>query len=220
MNNFDNKEEWKKLLRQIYIDTLNNNIRVYKDGLWETPKCYNEDGVAYNDNDRWYIYNIYRKDKGKTRRKISCRTKKDVIDYTYNYALFLRKIGIHKNIEYEYYLCYFLCNILVFNKGVFSCNKDNKLVFANIIDVVMKKRISDIDMSSRKDDRKFCVSGTSKSEKMKKVREEVKNENDKRIEMVYDPTKKNWENARNAGVSIEKLIKWKKTHKNTTTDNQ
>ena len=129
-------------------------------GIYETPKSYDEDGVAYNDGS-WLIYNTSRiiKKGGYAlfKDKVFCKDKSQVIDDLYSYVLFLRKIGIEVVYEMNYYAVAFLTKYLRFYDGVFNCSMDNKKKVGEICRSALNKEPGEIDCDTRKDPREFAM---------------------------------------------------------------
>ena len=129
-------------------------------GIYETPKSYDVDGVAYNDGS-WLIYNTSRiiKKGGNAlyKDKVFCKDKSQVIDDLYSYALFLRKIGIEAVYEMNYYAVAFLTKYLRFYDGVFNCTWDNKKKVDELCRSAINKEPEEIDCNTRIDTRKFAL---------------------------------------------------------------
>ena len=72
-----------------------NKCRIQQNvyGLYESPKVYDEKGIAYNDG-TWLIYNTCRIKGGKFRGRLFCGTKKQLLEYLYGYMCFLKKVGV------------------------------------------------------------------------------------------------------------------------------
>ena len=165
-------DDWKKFRVEIYgrliiggqnggFDEKAIAYRVQDNpsGIYETPKSYS-DGVAYNDGS-WLIYNtsriIKKGDKTLYKDKVFCRDKSQVINDLYNYALFLRKIGIEVVYEMNYYAVAFLTKYLRFYDGTFDCTLDNKKKVGEICRSALNKEPEEIDCSTRIDSRKFAL---------------------------------------------------------------
>lgn len=129
-------------------------------GIYETPKSYNEDGVAYNDGS-WLIYNTSRiiKKGGNLlyKEKVFCKDKSQVVDDLYSYVLFLRKIGIEVAYEMNYYAVAFLTKYLRFYDGVFNCSMDNKKKVGELCRSAINKEPEEIDCITRLDPREFAL---------------------------------------------------------------
>ena len=205
--------EYPEILRKRLID--------HHDGLYETPKTFNADGIAHNDGS-WLIYNTFRSKDGKYRGKILCWNKEQIIKHIYGYLCFLRKVGIHWRDEMEYYTICYIEDKLTFPKGVFNCTKPNIRLIEEKVYMILSKEYEDVDCT-RKDKRKFCMDPAmkkdmSRSDKVRLEKAELKKETYEFIAKYYDPRRKPIENLmefRKHGkpISDSTLKRWKREYK-------
>ena len=165
-------DDWKRYRLDMYRRFSNDVNRGFQEreiayralanymGVYETPKSYNDDGVAYNDG-TWLIYNTSRMqrydDKVVYKDKVFCRDKNQIIEDLYSYVLFLRKIGIEVVYEMNYYAVAFLTKYLRFYDKVFDCTMENKKKVGELCQAVLKKVPEEIDCSTRIDSRQFAI---------------------------------------------------------------
>ena len=227
---FDDKSEWE-LERQYRFSVLAYNpeypqeyrdrLIAHHDGLYETPKSFNQDGIAHNDGS-WLIYNTSRTREGKYRGKILCQNKKQVIEYIYGYLCFLRKVGIDWNEEMAYYTVCYIKDKLTFAKGVFNCSKPNIRLIESKVDTILNRAYEDIDCS-RRDKRKFCMDPNIKkemslSDKVRLEQAERKKKTYNYIAKYYNPKLSENENLmvfikHGKSISESTFKRWKREHK-------
>ena len=227
---FDNKSEWvieRKARFAIlaynpeYPKKYRDRLIAHHDGLYETPKTFNSDGIAYNDGS-WLIYNTYRSREGKYRGKILCSKKKQVIEHIYGYICFLRKVGILWKDEMAYYTICYIEDKLTFPKGVFGCTKPNLLLIERVVGTILNKEYEDVECS-RIDKRKFCMDPArkkvmSRSDKVRLQKAEEKKSTSDYIAKYYNPQRTTTENLmefRKHGriISESTYKRWKREHK-------
>ena len=227
---FDNKSEWE-LERKYRFSILAYNpdypqeyrdrLISHKDGLYETPKTFNQDGIAYNDGS-WLIYNTSRTKEGKYRGKILCKNKEQVIKYIYGYMCFLRKVDICWYEEMAYYTICYIKDKLTFPKGVFSCTKPNVRLIENKVYTIMNKEYEDIDCS-RQDKRRFCMDPNKKkemslSDKVRLEQAERKKKTYDYIAKYYNPKSRDVDNLMEFSkhgktISDSTFQRWKREYK-------
>ena len=180
---------------------VRRRVRIHKDGLWETPKTYDEDGYAYNDG-TWLIYNTCRITNGKFRNRMLCKSKDDVIRYAYSYLCFLVKIGITEKYEMSYYALCFVDTRLALPDGVFSYNMTNRTKIDELVVSALKK--GECVECYRYDDRKFCISPKmGNKDAMRQTKRKEMNYD--RIMELYDASKtldQNVFNMKRNGVEV------------------
>ena len=227
---FDDKSEWKKerqcrfavlAYNPEYPQKYRDRLIAHHDGLYETPKDFNSDGIAYNDGS-WLIYNTYRSKEGKYRGKILCSNKKQVIEHIYGYVCFLRKVGIDWRDEMEYYIICYIVDKLTFPKGLFGCTKSNIGLIEEKVFKIMNKEYEDIDCS-RQDKRKFCMNPAikkdmSRSDKVRLEKAELKKETYEFIAKYYNPGRTKIENLmefikQGKPISESTYKRWKREYK-------
>lgn len=227
---FDDRSEWKKerqcrfavlAYNPEYPKKYRDRLIAHHDGLYETPKVFNSDGIAYNDGS-WLIYNTYRSREGKYRGKILCSNKKQVIEHIYGYVCFLRKVGIDWRDEMEYYTICYIVDKLTFPKGIFGCTRSNIRLIEEKVFKIMNKEYEDIDCS-RQDKRKFCMDPAikkdmSRSDKVRLEKAEQKKETYKFIAKYNDPRRTTIENLmefikHGKPISESTYKRWKREYK-------
>ena len=227
---FDNKTEWereRKFRFSIlaydpgYPQEYRDRLVSHKDGLYETPKTFNSDGIAYNDGS-WLIYNTSRSKEGKYRGKILCKKKEQVINYIYGYLCFLRKVGIEWNEEMIYYTICYVKDKLTFPKGMFNCSPSNLRLIEQKVGEILNRDYEDV-ICSRIDKRKFCMApdkkkGMEKSDKVRLEKAEQKKMTYDYIARYYNPARKPIENLmefkkHGKTISESTFKRWKREHK-------
>ena len=210
------------------FDSRRIAYRVYenKSGVFETPKTYNDDGVAYNDGD-WLIFNTSRTYKQNDtvvyKDKVFCKDKSQVITDLYSYILFLRKVGIDVVYEMNYYAVAFLVKYLRFYDKVFDCTPENQKKIGELCQAVNKKKPEEIDCESRKDTRQFAFDPEmthkmTPSEIIKWQNKIEKQITDEQIKKWYDPKpslRDNLKILKEHGVkirSVGRLHQWVKEY--------
>ena len=206
--------------RQIAYRVQDNNM-----GVYETPKSYGDDGVAYNDGS-WLIYNTGRtykqEEKVIYKDKVFCQSKSQVVDDLYSYILFLRKIGIDVAYEMNYYAVAFLVKYLRFYEGVFNCTAENRKKIGELCLAALQKEPAEIECDSRKDPRQFALDPdmTRKMAPGKIVKWQQstqKRMTDEEIKKWYDPklsVRKNIRVLKEHGIeiSVGRLYQWIKEY--------
>lgn len=218
------KKYWRKYNTELWrwlagLSNLDKKVplRVQRNpyGLYETPKEYDEDGIAYNDG-TWKVYNTCRVSSGRLRRKIHCKNKDELIKHIYGYIIFLYYCGIPKE-ETLIYVVRFIIYKLTFNEGMFDCSKESKNL--------LKEKILGIYNSDvkhyycyREDDRRYAVNpiylrNRNKSDKTKLHNQIEGQLTYKRLEKNYDPNlsiRKNVERLNKKGIQISKstIARW------------
>lgn len=193
--------------------------------LYETPKVYDDQGVAYNDGS-WVIYRTV---KNKT-VNIFCKTKNRLLRTFISYMDFLKLAGID-NASVMYLFTLIFMDRLKWYQGLFDCTNENKKWLQEKIVKVLQTSNDEItknwtrNQKIRKgcwDDRKFALdtTGMSKSEVTRKQMKVMnkKEKTDKNIEKYYDAEKsirKNWKILKENGVkcSLSRLGNWVREHK-------
>lgn len=196
-------------------------VQENKWGLYETPKSYDETGVAYN-NGNWLIFNTSRaykhKDKVIYKDKVFCKDKDQVITDLYCYILFLRKIGIDTAYEMNYYTVAFLVKYLRFYDKVFDCTRENQTKIGELCRTAVNKEPEEIDCDSRKDSRQFAFD-PDRTRKMtpkgiiewqKRIRKQMTDES---IKKWYNPrlsVRKNVDELKKHGIeiSVGRMYQW------------
>lgn len=227
---FDNKAEWE-LERKCRFSLLAYNpdypqeyrdrLISHKSGLYETPKTFNSEGIAYNDGS-WLIYNTSRTKEGKYRGKILCQNKEQVIKYVYGYICFLRKVGINWNEEMEYYTICYIKDKLTFPKGVFNCSKPNTRLIEQKVHTILNMEYEDVECS-RLDKRNFCMDpemkkDMSRSDKVRLEKAELKKETYDYIAKYAHPKLKVIDNLielskHGKTISRSTFLRWKREQK-------
>lgn len=204
----DFKKEWIGRRKRVYFNLMTDSVypdknkcRVQQNmyGLYETPKDYDKNGVAYNDG-TWLIYNTCRVTGDKFRGKLFCRTKKQLLEYIYGYMCFLKKVGVDERDEMIYYSIGYIINKLTFRKGMFPDSKQNIEKLKELATSVMRKDIGEITCV-RVDKRKSCLdpkikktmTTAQKTSLQKKVQKQMK---DDLIKEWYDPARSVRENVK------------------------
>ena len=210
----DRKVRWKCFRDDLYdriidgrfsTDDMIERVKAYKDGLYETPKVY-EDGYAVNDGS-WvkYYYN----------GRFRCKNKEEIGRYIYGYVCFLIKAGIDDLDEFWYYSICFLIDRLEYRDGLFGCSLENKNRIESTILKALKNRPQEV-WTAKKDERKYCLDpsvkkGKTVGEKTHLQKKKDKEITDARIAERYDPSLKSIRtNAAICEVSIGRLHQWLK----------
>lgn len=204
----DRKVRWKCLRDELFgvitnsahfPDDMIERVRAYKDGLYETPKVY-EDGYAVNDGS-WvkYYYN----------GRFRCKNKEEIGRYIYGYVCFLIKAGIDDLDEFWYYSVCFLIDRLEYREGLFGCSLENRRRLESTIQKARKKRPQEV-WTAKKDKRGYCSDPKVMKERTKglKERKEIigektrlqkenqKKKTDEIIRKYYDHSKSLGENVK------------------------
>lgn len=210
----DRKVRWKCFRDDLYdriidgrfsTDDMIERVKAYKDGLYETPKVY-EDGYAVNDGS-WvkYYYN----------GRFRCKNKEEIGRYIYGYVCFLIKAGIDDLDEFWYYSLCFLIERLEYREGLFGCSFENKDRIESTIRKAREKRPQEV-WTAKKDERKHCLDpsvkkGKTVGEKTHLQKKKDKAITDARIAERYDPSLDSIrKNAAMCEVSIGRLHQWLK----------
>lgn len=210
----DRKIRWRSFRDELYdriidgrysTDDMIERVKVYKDGLYETPKVY-EDGYAVNDGS-WvkYYYN----------GRFRCKNKEEIGRYIYGYVCFLIKAGIDDLDEFWYYSLCFLIDRLEYREGLFGCSFENKDRIESTIKKAREKRPQEV-WTAKKDERKHCLDpsvkkGKTVGEKTHLQKKKDKAITDARIAERYDPSLDSIrKNAAICEVSIGRLHQWLK----------
>lgn len=210
----DRKVRWKCFRDDLYdriidgrfsTDDMIERVKAYKDGLYETPKVY-EDGYAVNDGS-WvkYYYN----------GRFGCKNKEEIGRYIYGYVCFLIKAGIDDLDEFWYYSLCFLIERLEYREGLFGCSFENKDRIESTIRKAREKRPQEV-WTAKKDERKHCLDpsvkkGKTVGEKTHLQKKKDKAITDARIAERYDPSLDSIrKNAAICEVSIGRLHQWLK----------
>lgn len=230
----DFKEKWIKRRQRLYNSLLadpaypyeyKRRVQQHPYGMYETPKVYDENGVAFNDGS-WLIYNTCRVADDKFRGKVFCKTKKQIVEYIYGYMCFLKKVGVQERDEMIYHAICYIIYKLTYRRGLFPESKKNIEKLIELAVSVLKKAPEDIKCT-RVDRRKFCLDPKIKKMKttgqktsmQKKVQKQMK---DDLIKKWYDPglsVRKNvmYFKKNNVPVSKARLEIYLKEHKTTET---
>ena len=192
--------------------------------LYETPKTFDDQGVAYNDGS-WVVYKTIKNKK----TTIFCKTKNKLLRTFISYMGFLKVAGIY-NASVMYLFTLIFMDRLKWNQGLFDCTTENKKWLQDKILKVLAKSNDEItkNWTRNKKNRKGCwdyrefaidTSGMSKSEVTRKQNKVMnkKEKLDKTIEKYYDAEKsirKNYEILKENGVKCSKsrLGSWVKEH--------
>ena len=210
----DRKVRWKCFRDDLYdriiggrfsTDDMIERVKAYKDGLYETPKVY-EDGYAVNDGS-WvkYYYN----------GRFRCKNKEEIGRYIYGYVCFLIKAGIDDLDEFWYYSLCFLIERLEYREGLFGCSFENKDRIESTIRKAREKRPQEV-WTAKIDERKYCLDpsvkkGKTVGEKTHLQKKKDKAITDARIAERYDPSLDSIrKNAAICEVSIGRLHQWLK----------
>jgi hypothetical protein len=206
-----------------YPDEYKWRIQQHPYGLYETPKHYDENGVAYNDG-TWLIYNTCRVNENRFRGKVFCKTKKQLLEYLYGYMCFLKKVGVEERDEMIYHAICYLIYKLTYRKGMFKDSKQSIEKLIELATSVIKKESVDINCS-RIDKRKYCLDPKikktlttgQKTGWQKKVQKQMK---DDLIEKWYDPGLSVRENVKrfkmnNVPISKARLEIYLREHRTT-----
>lgn len=226
----DFKKDWIKRRQRLYYNLLSDpaypdkykrRVRGNPYGMYETPKVYNENGVAFNDGS-WLIYNTCRVTDNKFRGKVFCLTKKQLLEYLYGYMCFLKKVGVEERDEMIYHSICYLIYKLTYRKGLFKDTKKNIEKLKELATTVLKKDITEINCS-RIDRRKYCLdpeikktmTTAQKTRMQKKVQKQMK---DEYIEKWHNPKLSVRENVKyfkknNISISKARLEIYLREHK-------
>lgn len=209
---------------------FNNNVFIFEQGLYETPKSLSS--VSINDG-TWLRFQT----KCKGGKQIHIKNiKKDFRKIIRSYACFLRAVGVDNENAMLFYILDFITYYISFYRGgniynwknnsweqveglKVDFNKTIKLVI-EIIKWAIKKDIKDIDTTKFVDTRSrkapeipnSANGKISKSVKMKMVKSDENKELYERINTMYNPDLSNEENCKIINVSKPTLIKWKKAN--------
>ncbi len=213
----DRKVRWKGLRDELFgvitnsahtPDDIKERITAYRDGLYETPKVY-DDGYAINDGS-WvkYYYN----------GRFRCKNKEEIGRYVYGYVCFLIKAGIDDWDELRYFSVCFLIDRLEYREGLFGCSLDNRRRIESTIKKAYMKRPQEV-WTAKKDKRGHCLDPKVKKDKtvgekthlQKKKEKEI---TDARIAERYDPSLDSIrKNAVICEVSPSRLHQWLKENR-------
>ena len=205
----DFKKDWIKRRQRLYYNLLSDpsypvkyksRVQANPFGLYETPKVYDENGVAYNDG-TWLVYNTCRVSNAKFRGKIFCKNKQQLLEYLYGYMCFLKKVGVEERDEMIYHAICYIIYKLTYRKGLFRDTNASIEKLKELATSVIKKDVEDIKCS-RVDKRKCCLDPKikktmttgQKTSLQKKAQKQMK---DELIEKWYDP-----------GLSIRENVKY------------
>lgn len=209
----DRKVRWKNLRDELYgrivrsaltPDGMINRLKVYKGGLYESPKVY-VDGYAVNDGS-WvkYYYN----------GKFRCKNKDEIGQRLLGYVWFLMEAGIDDWDDLWYYSLCFLIERMEYREGLFGCSQDNKSRIESTIRYARAKKPQKA-WTAKKDEREFCldpqlIKGMSVGEKTRMQKQYMKKATDERIRRVFDPSLKKTvqEYAIICGVSKGRMEQW------------
>lgn len=210
----DKKVRWKKIRDELYDwivdgsnfpDDIIKRVTAYQDGLYETPKEY-DDGYALNDGS-WvkYYYN----------GRFRCKNKEEIGRFLYGYICFLIKAGIKHMEEYWYYSLCFLIDRLEYREGLFGCSFENKGRIESTIKIAREKIPQEV-WTAKIDKRDFCmdpsvIKGMSVGEKTRLQKKKQKEITDARIAERYDPSLESdgrRKNATRCKVSPSRLQQW------------
>lgn len=152
----DRKIRWRNFRSEYYDmivderyshcpDESIDRVKVYKLGLYESPKVY-VDGYAVNDGS-WikYYYN----------GKFRCKNKEEIGRYLFGYVCFLMEAGIDVLDELWYYSLCFLIDRLEYREGLFGCSPDNKGRIKSTIEKARAKS-PQVVWTAKKDNRGYC----------------------------------------------------------------
>ena len=202
-----------------------NKCRIQQNvyGLYESPKVYDEKGIAYNDG-TWLIYNTCRIKGGKFRGRLFCGTKKQLLEYLYGYMCFLKKVGADERDEMIYYSIGYIINKLTYRKGLFPDSKQNMEKLKELAKSVLKKEIEEVTCA-RADKRNSCLDPKIKksmttAQKTSIQKKAQKQQKDDLIKQWYDPGKSVRGNVKyfkenNIPVSKARLEIYLREHKKT-----
>ena len=202
-----------------------NKCRIQQNvyGLYESPKVYDEKGIAYNDG-TWLIYNTCRIKGGKFRGRLFCGTKKQLLEYLYGYMCFLKKVGVDERDEMIYYSIGYIINKLTYRKGLFPDSKQNMEKLKELAKSVLKKEIEEVTCA-RADKRNSCLDPKIKksmttAQKTSIQKKAQKQQKDDLIKQWYDPGKSVRGNVKyfkenNIPVSKARLEIYLREHKKT-----
>lgn len=226
--NYSDKSDWKQKrlewYRYITISPFSaytkDRIKRYGDGLYESPKFYDDEGFAYNDGS-WLKFKVCYMKNGKFRGRTVCKNRKDVISCLYGYISFLRRIGVSTVKEFEYFSAVYIVDKLEFGDKVFTVKKNLKKL-DDMIKEIMSKDISELKCGVE-DSRKYCMDDKLKKDKTSGEKIGIQRKKDKeldwkKIEELYDSSKTNIQNLmefRKNGLIISErtLQNWKKSRK-------
>ena len=142
-------------------DEEKDRVKAYREGLYATPKVY-EDGYAINDGS-WvkYYYN----------GRFRCKNKEEIGKYVYGYVCFLIKAGIDDWDEFRYYSLCFLIDRLEYREGLFGCSLDNRRRIESTIKKAYMKRPREV-WTAKEDKRGYCLDPAVMKERTKGLEEE------------------------------------------------
>lgn len=222
----DRKGRWKCFRDELFgiitssthtPDDIIERVTAYQEGLYETPKVY-DDGYAVNDGS-WvkYYYN----------GRFRCKNKEEIGRYVYGYVCFLIKAGIDDWDEFWYYSLCFLIDRLEYREGLFGCSFENKGRIESAIKKACEKRPQEV-WTAKKDKRGYCLDPAVMKERTKGLEEEKeiigektrlqkesqKKKTDDRIAKRYDPNLESIrKNAARCKVSPSRLCQWLKENR-------
>ena len=215
----DFKKDWISRRKRLYFNLMTDpaypdkykiRIQDYPLGLFESPKVYDKNGIAYNDG-TWLLYNTCRITGNKFRGKVLCKTKQQLLEYLYGYMCFLKKVGVDERDEMIYHsICYIIYK-LTYRKGLFKDTKANIEKLKELASSVIKKDMGEIKCS-RIDKRKYCLDPKIKkrmttAQKTSLQKKGQKQKKDELIEKWYDKgmsVRKNVENFKKNNLPISK----------------
>lgn len=216
----ENPDFFKALCEQ-YRFCLDNNIEVNKNGRYETPK--DDLTVNIKGDKLWLKFNI--RCKGGNRIRINSfnidSEKNDFRNVISAYVTYLRLDGVSNKDEMLYYVIHFIFyNISFANYLEVSYNKTKPLI-DNLIDWILQKDISKIEIKENIIDKRKVVAPKlkniegrdfkmSKSDKIKEAQKHRKILTDKMIAEKFNPYLTDKENCEIIGVKIRRLQQWKK----------
>lgn len=198
-------------------DEEKDRVKAYREGLYATPKVY-EDGYAINDGS-WvkYYYN----------GRFRCKNKEEIGKYVYGYVSFLIIAGIDDWDEFRYYSLCFLIDRLEYREGLFGCSLDNRRRIESTIKKAYMKRPREV-WTAKEDKRGYCLDPTVMKERTKGLeekkeiigektrlqKESQKKKTDDRIAQRYDPNLESIrKNAARCEVSPSRLCQWLKENR-------
>lgn len=222
----DRKVRWKCFRDELFgiitssthtPDDIIERVTAYQEGLYETPKVY-DDGYAVNDGS-WvkYYYN----------GRFRCKNKEEIGRYVYGYVCFLIMAGIDDWDEFWYYSLCFLIDRLEYREGLFGCSFENKGRIESAIKKACEKKPQEV-WTAKKDKRGYCLDPAVMKERTKGLEEEKeiigektrlqkesqKKKTDDRIAKRYDPNLESIrKNAARCEVSPSRLCQWLKENR-------
>jgi hypothetical protein len=223
------REGWETIRMGLYKRCMDKDTDIpeaqkklvydYREGLYETPKKFDDEGYAYNDG-TWIKFKTGCMYGKKYRGMMMCGSKKSLLKVLYAYMCFLRKVGVEDTLPMYYFTVRLILDRLDFKDGMFTGTNDNIKILEDYVKEVFKKDICDISCGCE-DERKFCMNKDVSRSESSKFRQYKKGENtSKRIDELYDPGMSNTENLKrfkDAGLDVSEstLQRWKrKNNKN------